>query len=82
MVFVFSSDINEKRKHIHVRDKRGRITNLCKFWLEPRIELEYHHGFNKTEINEIEKLIKENKKIIIEQLVKFYAGKKIKSISI
>jgi hypothetical protein len=82
VVFVFSSDINEKRKHIHVRDKRGRITNLCKFWLEPRIELDYSNGFNKAEINKIGKLIKENRKIIIEQLEKFYAGKKVKSVSL
>jgi hypothetical protein len=38
--------------------------------------MEYNYGFSVSEINEIEKLVVENKKIIIEQLVKFYAGKK------
>ena len=54
---VFSSDIHEKRKHVHVRDNKGHYTNLCKFWLEPKIEVEYNYGFSKKELNEIEKLI-------------------------
>ncbi len=27
---VFSADIKEKRMHVHVRDSKGRLTNLCK----------------------------------------------------
>ena len=77
---VFSSDIHEKRKHVHVRDSKGKITNLCKFWLEPKIKIEYNYGFSKTELNEIEKLIKENKTILLKQLELFYQGRKIKAI--
>ena len=77
---VFSSDIHEKRKHVHVRDNKGHYTNLCKFWLEPKIENEYNYGFSKKELNEIERLIIENKEILLKQLTIFYKGKKVKAI--
>jgi hypothetical protein len=81
VLFVFSGDINEKRKHVHIRDKAGKINRLCKFWIEPKIELENNFGFNDSEINEIRKLIESNINIINLQLKKFYAGKKVKSIN-
>ena len=77
---VFSADINERRKHVHIRDNKGRYTNLCKFRLEPEIEIEYNHGFTKTELNEIEKLIGGNKELLLNQLDLFYKGKKVKAI--
>ncbi len=80
MLFVFSGDINEKRKHIHIRDKKGRINRLCKFWIQPEIELANNHGFNKAEVNEIKKLVTSNIEIIKIQLKAFHAGKKVKSI--
>ena len=64
MLFVFSGDINEKRKHIHIRDKKGRINRLCKFWIQPEIELANNRGFSKAEINEIKKLVSSNIEII------------------
>jgi len=81
VIFVFSSDINEKRKHIHVRDKAGKIKRLCKFWIEPEIDIEYNYGFRDFELNEIKSLITENIDIINKQLDKFYAGNKVKSIN-
>ena len=80
--FLFSSDINEKRKHIHVRDRKGRITNLCKFWLEPVVEMEYNHGFTAKEIIEIQKLVIENYDVILQQVTKFHSGKPVKAIHI
>ena len=82
MLFVFSSDINEKRRHVHVRDKKGRINRLCKFWIQPETELTYNYGFNKSEITEIKKLINSNLSLIKTQLSSFYAGKKVKSVII
>ena len=80
VIFVFSGDINEKRKHIHIRDKKGRINRLCKFWIQPEIELANNHGFSKSEIAEIKKLVTSNIEIIKIQLKAFHAGKKVKSI--
>ena len=80
--FLFSSDINEKRKHIHVRDRKGKISNLCKYWLEPEISLAYNKGFTNKEIKEIESLIVEHKTIINKQVKLFRAEKTVKSIII
>ncbi len=80
VIFVFSGDINEKRKHIHIRDKKGRINRLCKFWIQPEIELANNHGFSKAEVTEIKKLVTSNIDIIKIQLKAFHAGKKVKSI--
>ena len=82
IVFVFSSDIQEKRRHVTVRDKAGKINKLCNFWLEPFIELEKNAGFTLKELNEIQKLVSENIDLIIKQLKNFYAGQKVKSITL
>ena len=77
---VFSADINEKRRHIHITDKKGNLEKLCKYWLEPEIVLEYNYGFNEKELNKIKKLIKDNFVIINNQLDKFFSGEPVKSI--
>ncbi|HDY87262.1 MAG TPA: DUF4160 domain-containing protein [bacterium] len=77
---VFSADINEKRKHIHITDKKGNLEKLCKYWFEPEIVLEYNYGFNEKELNKIKKLIKDNFVTINDQLDKFFSGKPVKSI--
>jgi hypothetical protein len=82
IVFVFSSDINEKRKHVHVRDKAGKLNSICKFWIEPRVKMEYNYGFKEVEVNEIQGLLSDNLTDIKKQLDKFYAGKKVKSINL
>lgn len=45
------------------------------------MEIVYNYGFTRTEVNEIKKLIAENKTVINNQLKKFYAGQKVKSIN-
>lgn len=80
--FLFSSDLNEKRNHIHVRDRKGKISNLCKFWLEPEMSLSYNKGFSNKELVEIELLIKKYERVIIKQVALFHSGKKVKSIII
>ena len=72
----------EKRRHVHIRDKTGKINKLCKFWIEPGIELAKNVKFNSNEISELEKLISININLINKQLDKFYAGKKVKSITL
>ncbi len=80
--FLFSSDVNEKRKHIHVRDRKGKISNLCKYWLEPEISMAYNKGFSPKELKEIKSLIKEHQEIIDSQVKLFMKEKKVKSIII
>jgi hypothetical protein len=79
---VYSTDIYEKRKHIHVTYSQSGFKRSCKFWMEPTIELDENKkgDFSETELNEIKKLIEENKKIIMEQLELFYHSKPVKAI--
>ncbi len=81
---IFSSDFFENRKHIHVTFSHKGFKKSCKFWLEPKIELDENKkgDFSNKELKEIEKLIIKYKKQLLEQLEKFYNGKKIKSIKI
>jgi hypothetical protein len=79
---VYSVDINELRKHIHVTYNVAGYKKSCKFWLEPEIKLDQNKkgNFTDIELNEIEKLIVENKNILLRQLELFYNAHTIKAI--
>ncbi len=79
---IYSVDIYELRKHIHVTHNVAGYKKSCKFWLEPEIELDQNKkgNFTQTELNEIQKLIEENKQLILQQLSLFYEGENVKSI--
>ncbi len=79
---IYSSDLAENRKHVHVESKKVRYRRTAKFWLEPFIEVVDKGGFSATELKKIEKLIKENIKLLKEQIEKFGKGQKIKTIKI
>ena len=79
--YVYSADVKETRRHVHVTDKKRNIERICKFWIEPKIEIEYNYGFSKKELNDIEKLIESNIDILNKQLDIFYSRKKVKSIT-
>jgi hypothetical protein len=81
---VYSADINELRKHIHVTYNVAGYKKSCKFWLEPKVELDENKKgfFSEIELREIEKLIENNKEIILQQLNLFYKGDAVKSIRI
>lgn len=79
---LFSSDKEEGRRHIHVTDTSSDNERLCKFWLEPIVELAYNKGFRQKEVNQIERLISEHKEILDEQIDLFLTGKRVNSIRI
>lgn len=35
---IYSSDLAENRKHVHVESKKGRFRRTAKFWLEPNVK--------------------------------------------
>lgn len=80
MFFVFSSDVKESRRHVHVTDKKRDIERVCKFGVEPGIEFDSNIEFTKKELNEIHKVLQSNIKTIHSQLDLFYSHKKVKSI--
>lgn len=65
--FIFFSSDRDEPPHIHV--KRDR--QLAKFWLEP-IVLEKNRGFKDYELNQIEKIIEENRQILLEAWYDFF----------
>lgn len=79
---IYGSDINEPRRHVHVTYAHRGYKQSCKFWLEPEIKLDENKKgeFTATELNEIEKLIKENKDILLKQLDLFYNHQSVKAI--
>lgn len=79
---IYGDDINEKRRHIHCTYAYRGFKKSCKFWLEPEIESDTNKtgGFTDKELNEIKKLIEENKDILVKQLDSFYQGIPVKAI--
>ena len=49
--------------HIHVR----KGSNIAKFWIIPDITLDSSWGMNSKELSNLEKVIEENKKLILEK---------------
>ena len=80
--FVYSSDLNEKRMHVHVEGKKGRQRKSAKFWIEPEIESVSKGSFNEREITAINVLIEEHIELIRDQLINFKNGKRIKTIKL
>jgi hypothetical protein len=59
--FFYAGDRNEP-PHIHVE----RDDNTAKFWLNP-IRLQNSGGFSRKEINQIQKLVKENEEYLLRR---------------
>jgi len=59
--FYFFSNENNEPPHIHVQAGGDQ----AKFWLNP-IELASNYGFRAHELNEIEKIIQEHEKELME----------------
>ena len=79
---IYSIDIVELRRHIHVTHNVAGYKKSCKFWLQPNVELdeEKKGDFTNIELREIKKLAIENKDILLQQLNLFYIGQPVKSI--
>lgn len=79
---IYGSDIYETRKHVHVTYNYRGYKRACKFWLEPEIQLDENKkgDFSLKELTEIEKLILDNRKILLAQLDVFYSRKKVTAI--
>jgi CRISPR/Cas system-associated endonuclease Cas1 len=65
---IFTWSKEEERIHVHVI----REQKQCKFWLEPTVELAENRGFKKHELNEIEKIVKQNEKDFKERWRKHF----------
>lgn len=64
--FFVSLDQNEPA-HVHVR----RENHVAKFWLDP-VTLQRTGGFNRVELNEIARLVRENQQELLESWNDFF----------
>ena len=66
---IYGADINEIRRHVHVTFSHRGFKRACKFWLEPKVELDENKkgNFSDVELNEMKKLVTEHKNILLEQ---------------
>ena len=64
--FFYAGDYNEP-SHIHVE----RDDNTGKFWLDP-VRLQNSGGFSRKEINQIQKLVKENQDYLLRSWDEYF----------
>lgn len=67
--FFYASDRDEP-SHIHVE----RDDNVAKFWLDP-IRLQSSGGFSRVEIGQIERLVMDNQKTLLEAWNEYFRGR-------
>ena len=60
--YFYSQDCGEPR-HMHV----DRDNLSAKFWLDPDVSLVNNHGFNRSELRDIERLIRQNLEILRDE---------------
>jgi hypothetical protein len=60
--FYFYSHESNEPAHVHV----DRDTNSAKFWLNP-VGLARNLGFGATELNRVEKIVRENQVFLLEE---------------
>lgn len=65
--FFFYSGDGDESPHVHVE----REDNVAKFWLEP-VRLQRSGGFNRKEINTINRLVEENAELLIGKWNDFF----------
>ena len=56
-IFFFSNEGDPREPvHVHVR----AAGSLAKFWIQPAVQLAENHGFNASELREIERIVRDN----------------------
>jgi hypothetical protein len=61
---------NEKNEPPHIHVKAG--SDEAKFWLDP-VELAANYGFNARELNEVERLVRENREKLLEAWNEYFS---------
>lgn len=67
--FHFYSDERNEPAHIHVASPEGE----CKFWLNP-VRLAKNRGIKPFDLRRIEKLVFENRNLLIDKYEEFHNG--------
>lgn len=76
----YNKDFYENRAHVHIGKKD--TTNLCKVWLEPKVELAKRGDLTDAQLKEVIGLANEYREKLIKQWQNFKEGKTIRIIKI
>ena len=68
--FFFYAGDRDEPIHIHVE----RDDNVAKFWLDP-VRLQSTGGFSRVEIGQVERLVRENQRILLEAWNDYFRGR-------
>lgn len=80
-IFLFyNKDFNENRAHVHI-GKRD-TNNLCKIWLEPKVEIAKQGDLTDAQAKEVLLLTETYKDKLLMQWQNFKAGKALRIIKI
>ncbi|MGA9773862.1 MAG: DUF4160 domain-containing protein [Blastocatellia bacterium] len=67
--FFFYAGDRDEPPHVHIE----RDTNIAKFWLEP-VRLQNSGGFNRSELNRIQKFVGENRDDLLRSWNEYFNG--------
>lgn len=80
-IFLFyNKDFNENRAHVHVGKRDTQ--NLCKIWLEPKVEIAKQGDLTDAQAKEVLALAETYKDRLLGQWKNFKEGKAIRIIKI
>lgn len=80
-IFLFyNKDYNENRAHVHVGKRDTQ--NLCKIWLEPKVEIAKQGDLTDAQAKEVLALAETYKDRLLGQWKNFKEGKAIRIIKI
>ena len=68
--FFFYSNEGNPREHCHIHVRKAG--NSAKFWIQPSISLAESWGFTGKELNELERLVKEQEPLIMERWNEYF----------
>jgi len=60
--FFFFSNEGDPREPLHVHVRRAEAT--AKFWMEPQVVLAESYGLSGSELNELAKVVADNRQLI------------------
>ena len=79
---IFSVDIHESRRHVHVAKKSVRNFNPAKIWLEPEVEISKQGDFKDKELKEILEIAVKYRNKLMNQIEKFFNNEEIEVIRV
>jgi hypothetical protein len=66
--FFFYAGDRDEPEHVHIE----RDDHLAKFWLDP-VRLQSSGGFGSSEINRIQKLVADNRQVLIRSWNEYFS---------